>query len=211
MKAAGNRIFPVTGSCYFHAFCSAAIFIITSYISSPTHSGSIILIIWLIVSDILSARDTSQYFLLMNRQIKIQVTGVTNSTCISIENITFSILCIAVRYTFAYNKVRKVVCTMATKTANVMARVEPQVKEQAEAIMEMLGIPASVVINTLYKQIIMPRSIPFSLSVPAAPVARDEMDEAAFNTMLMSGLNEAKADQSREAGDVFADLRREMQ
>ena len=100
---------------------------------------------------------------------------------------------------------------MATKTANVMARVEPQVKEQAEAIMDMLGIPASVVINTLYKQIIMTRSIPFSLSVPAAPVARDEMDEAAFNAMLMRGLNEAKADQSREVSDVFADLRREMQ
>ena len=100
---------------------------------------------------------------------------------------------------------------MATKTANVKARVEPSVKEQAEAIMDMLGIPASVVINTLYKQIIMTRSIPFSLSVPAAPVARDEMDEAAFNAMLMCGLNEAKADQSREASDVFADLRREMQ
>lgn len=54
---------------------------------------------------------------------------------------------------------------MATKTANVMARVEPSVKEQAEAIMEMLGIPASVVINALYKQIIMTRSIPFSLAV----------------------------------------------
>lgn len=100
---------------------------------------------------------------------------------------------------------------MATKTANVMARVEPSVKEQAEAIMDMLGIPASVVINTLYKQIIMTRSIPFSLSVPAAPVARDEMDEAAFNAMLMRGLNEAKEDRSREASDVFTDLRREMQ
>ena len=44
---------------------------------------------------------------------------------------------------------------MAAKTANVMARVEPSVKEQAEEIMEMLGIPVSVVINTLYKQIIM--------------------------------------------------------
>lgn len=44
---------------------------------------------------------------------------------------------------------------MASKTANVMARVEPQVKEQAEEIMDMLGIPVSVVINTLYKQIIM--------------------------------------------------------
>jgi len=100
---------------------------------------------------------------------------------------------------------------MATKTANVMARVEPSVKEQAEAIMEMLGIPASVVINTLYKQIIMTRSIPFSLAVPTVPVARDEMDEAAFNTMMARGMNEAKADKSRAASDVFADLRREMQ
>lgn len=100
---------------------------------------------------------------------------------------------------------------MATKTANVMARVEPSVKEQAEAIMEMLGIPASVVINTLYKQIIMTRSIPFSLSVPSAPVARDEMDEAAFNAMMARGVNEAKTDNSRDASDVFADLRREMQ
>ena len=100
---------------------------------------------------------------------------------------------------------------MAAKTANVMARVEPSVKEQAEEIMEMLGIPVSVVINTLYKQIIMTRSIPFSLSVPPVPVARDEMDEAAFHAMLERGLSEAKADKSRAASDVFADLRREMQ
>jgi len=100
---------------------------------------------------------------------------------------------------------------MATKTANVMARVEPNVKAQAEEIMEMLGIPASVVINTLYKQIIMTRSIPFSLAVPAVPLARDEMDDAAFDAMMARGLNEAKADNSRAVSDVFADLRREMQ
>ena len=100
---------------------------------------------------------------------------------------------------------------MATKTANVMARVEPSVKEQAESIMEMLGIPTSVLINALYKQIIMTRSIPFSLAVPPVPVARDEMDEAAFNAMMARGMNEAKADKSRAASDVFADLRREMQ
>ena len=77
--------------------------------------------------------------------------------------------------------------------------------------MEMLGIPVSVVINTLYKQIIMTRSIPFSLSLPAVPVARDEMDDAAFHAMMTRGLSEAKADNSRAASDVFADLRREMQ
>ena len=100
---------------------------------------------------------------------------------------------------------------MASKTANVMARVEPQVKEQAEEIMDMLGIPVSVVINTLYRQIIMTRSIPFSLSVPKVPVARDELDDAAFYAMMERGLKEAKTDQSRLASDVFADLKREMQ
>ena len=100
---------------------------------------------------------------------------------------------------------------MAGKTANVMARVEPQVKEQAEEIMDMLGIPVSVVINTLYKQIIMTRSIPFSLSVPKVPATRDELDDAAFYAMMERGLKEAKADQSRLAADVFADLKREMQ
>lgn len=99
---------------------------------------------------------------------------------------------------------------MAVKTANVMARVEPRVKEQAEEIMDMLGIPASVVINTLYKQIIMTRSIPFSLSVPAAPAARDEMDDLAFDSMMKRGMTEAKADMSSPADEVFEQLRREI-
>ena len=73
---------------------------------------------------------------------------------------------------------------MAAKTANVLARVEPDVKEQAEAIMAKLGVPASTVINMLYKQIILTRSIPFALSVPSPPIARDEMDTATFNTMM---------------------------
>ena len=100
---------------------------------------------------------------------------------------------------------------MASKTANVIARVEPHVKEQAEEIMDMLGIPVSVVINMLYKQIILTRSIPFSLSVPKVPAARDEMDDTAFSAMMEHGLKEAKADQSRLASDVFADLKREIQ
>ena len=100
---------------------------------------------------------------------------------------------------------------MAAKTANVMARVEPDIKERAEAIMNQIGIPASVVINALYKQIIMTRSIPFSLSVPTVPLALDEMDNAAFDEMMLTGLNQAKANNSRKASDVFSEIRREMQ
>ena len=100
---------------------------------------------------------------------------------------------------------------MASKTANVLARVEPDVKEQAEAIMAKLGISASVVINMLYKQIIMTKGIPFPLSVPATLKTRDEMDSVAFNAMMQRGLNEAKSDSSRPVADVFSELKREIQ
>ena len=99
---------------------------------------------------------------------------------------------------------------MAAKTANVLARVEPDIKEQAEAIMAKLGVPASVVINMLYKQIILTRSIPFSLSLPSAPTARDEMDDTIFQEMMQRGLEEAKTGRSRPVADVFSDLRREV-
>ena len=81
---------------------------------------------------------------------------------------------------------------MATKTVNVMGCVEPIVKEWPEETMDMLGIPVSC-------------------SVPSAPTARDELDDAAFHAMMERSLKEAKADQSRLASDVFADLKRRMQ
>lgn len=97
---------------------------------------------------------------------------------------------------------------MAAKTANVLARVEPDIKEKAESIMAKLGVPASVVINMLYKQIVMTKSIPFSLSIPAVPMAFDEMDAATFDAIMQKGLDEAKSDRSRPASDVFSELRR---
>ena len=99
---------------------------------------------------------------------------------------------------------------MAIKTANVLARVEPEVKEKAEFILAQLGVPASTVINMLYRQIIMTKSIPFSISVPIVPVARDEMEVSDFDRIIEKGVKQAKADESRLATEVFADLRREI-
>lgn len=99
---------------------------------------------------------------------------------------------------------------MATKSANVLARVEPETKKQAEEILSKLGIPASVVINALYKQIIMTESIPFPLALPKEPISLDSMTTAEFNSIMETGLSQAKADQSRPASKVFADLRQEL-
>lgn len=99
---------------------------------------------------------------------------------------------------------------MATKSANVLARVEPEVKEQAESIMSQLGLPASVVINALYKQIIMTKSIPFSLSLPKEPTALDSMTNEEFDIIMEKGLSQAKNDISYPVADVFDKLRQEL-
>lgn len=52
---------------------------------------------------------------------------------------------------------------MAVKTANVTARIQPEIKEHAEAILEKLGIPVSVFIDMAYRQVIMRDGVPFSL------------------------------------------------
>ena len=42
---------------------------------------------------------------------------------------------------------------MSAKTANVTARIQPEIKEQAEAILSQLGIPVSVFIDMAYRQV----------------------------------------------------------
>ena len=99
---------------------------------------------------------------------------------------------------------------MATKTANVLARVEPDIKEQAEAIMSQLGVPVSVVINMLYKQIIIKKAIPFSLSLASYPVTLEEMDTETFNNIMSTGLSQAKNGESKSAKEVFDSIRKEI-
>mgnify|MGYP002731853463 FL=1 len=99
---------------------------------------------------------------------------------------------------------------MATKTANVVARVAPDVKTQAEAIMDQLGIPASVVINSLYKQIIMTKGIPFSLSIPREPFAIDEMDIQTFNAMMEEGYRQALNGEAKPISEVFEEIRKKL-
>ncbi len=99
---------------------------------------------------------------------------------------------------------------MATKTANVIARVEPDIKEQAERIMEQLGIPTSVLINMLYKQIIMKKGIPFSVSLANEPKAVSDMSRAEFDSMMGLGLQQAKEGKTQPISEVFAELRQEI-
>ena len=98
---------------------------------------------------------------------------------------------------------------MATKTANVTARVQPEIKEQAEEVLAKLGIPVSVLIDSLYRQIIMTNSIPYSFSLPTLQT-RDTMTDAQFNTMMAKGLEQAKVGQGLDIDDAFAEINKSI-
>lgn len=95
-----------------------------------------------------------------------------------------------------------------TKSSNVMARVEPDIKEQAEEILARLGLPVSVVINSLYRQIIMRNGLPFSMTLPSGVVSRDSMSDADFNAMMNRGLAQAKSNDSVPLDDAMTNLLR---
>lgn len=92
---------------------------------------------------------------------------------------------------------------MAARSANVNVRVEPDIKEQAEAILERLGVSASSFINMTYRQVILRNGIPFSVTVPQEPRTRDTMTDAEFNAMIAEGFRQAEAGESRPADEAF--------
>jgi DNA-damage-inducible protein J len=113
---------------------------------------------------------------------------------------------------YAILKLRKVVLCMATKTSNVTARVEPEVKEQAETILSDLGIPVSTAINIFYRQIVLWNGLPFRPSVPAARLkSRSEMNDAEFNARMSAGYAQAKQNQAAPSDEVFDRLIGEIQ
>lgn len=63
------------------------------------------------------------------------------------------------------------------KTAYVRARIEPDLKTQAEAIFNELGVTVSQVINMLYRQVSRKHAIPLELGLPNKKTAR-AIDEA---------------------------------
>ena len=99
---------------------------------------------------------------------------------------------------------------MAVKSANLYARIEPDVKEQAESILSALGIPASNAINMFYKQIILNRGLPFEVKIPTARHANvSKLSEAELNAELEKGYADMKASRTKPAGQAFADIRKD--
>ena len=96
------------------------------------------------------------------------------------------------------------------KSANLYARIEPEVKEQAESILSALGIPVSNAINMFYKQIILQRGIPFELKLPQEKMMdMSKLTEQELDGELDKGYQDVLAGRTKPAGKVFEDIRKD--
>lgn len=95
------------------------------------------------------------------------------------------------------------------KSANLYARIEPEVKEQAEAILSALGIPASNAITMFYKQVILQRGLP-EVKLPEHPLDVSRMTAEQLDTELEKGYAQMKAGQVIPAKQAFDELRGEL-
>ncbi len=97
------------------------------------------------------------------------------------------------------------------KTANLYARIEPEVKEQAEFILSSLGIPVSCAINMFYKQIILQQGLPFEAKLPVhQPLFMDALTEEQFNTEIEKGFAAMREGRTVPAEQAFADMNKEL-
>ena len=95
---------------------------------------------------------------------------------------------------------------MATKSANVTARVQLEIKRQAEAVLDRIGLPVSVLIDTLYRQIIMTGGVPYPFTVPKLPT-RDSLTDEQFSAMMEKCYNQAKSGEELSVDESFAKIR----
>lgn len=89
------------------------------------------------------------------------------------------------------------------RTSNVFARVEPQIKEEAEEILEQLGIPMSNAVGMFLRQVVMQRGIPFEMKLPEnMPLAYEGLSKSEFDAEMEKGMADVKDDNVVSADDA---------
>ena len=96
-------------------------------------------------------------------------------------------------------------------TSAVYARIDSNLKESAESILQQLGISPSSAIQMLYSQIVLTRGLPLDLRLPSRkPTAIGGMSREEVDAELMKGMDSLKSGKAYTADEVDAELKSEF-
>jgi DNA-damage-inducible protein J len=83
------------------------------------------------------------------------------------------------------------------KTAVISARIDPELKRDAEEVFKKLGLTATQAITLFYKQVELERGLPFAVRVP--------------NNATVEALEQARTRQGLESFNTLDDLFKDLQ
>ena len=100
--------------------------------------------------------------------------------------------------------------TMANTSA-VYARIDTNLKDNAESILSQLGISPSSAIQMLYSQIVLKKGIPFDLKLPSSePLAVGAMTKKQLDKELQKGVDSINTGNVYSADEVDTILAKEF-
>lgn len=95
------------------------------------------------------------------------------------------------------------------RTSNVFARVEPEIKDQAEVILDQLGIPMSNAIGMFLRQVIIHNGIPFEMKLPVKkPLVMSELTKEDFDKEISKGLKDIESGNVYSEEEILEDIQR---
>ena len=97
-----------------------------------------------------------------------------------------------------------------SNTSAVYARIDPQLKQQAEGILSQLGISPSGAVQMLYRQIVLQRGLPLDLHLPPErPLAAGSMSREEMDAALTAGVESIRKGQIYTAREVRSMMAKE--
>lgn len=97
------------------------------------------------------------------------------------------------------------------RTSNVFARVEPEIKEQAEKVLDQLGISMSNAVGMFLRQVVLQKGIPFEMKLPqSAPLAYGSLTKEQFDAEIEKGVADICAGRVYSADDVEMEMKRDF-
>ena len=96
------------------------------------------------------------------------------------------------------------------RTSNVFVRVEPEIKEQAENILNQLGIPMSNAVGMFLRQIVMQKGIPFEMKLPKSEMnSLYSLTKEQFDREISKGMADLDNGRVHSADQVEEEMRKE--
>lgn len=95
---------------------------------------------------------------------------------------------------------------MAGNTTNVTIRMDAEIKAQADALFNQLGMSLTTAINIFVRQALREERIPFPITATPRPKALDEMTKEELDAILLNAIAECERGESYSLEEVFDEL-----